>query len=170
MSRNYIDHILLAPGAPVPTGCTEVYALVGYEKIRSRKATAAAYALRPGDLPHGGWTMQGFAREAVQRIAVPVGSTEHRVAASTSRNAVRERFAEDAATFADVAHDDGGMIALYDLLEQHTALWATGMPADTKREVATTFMFACIDALAARMKHIAKDLITHDITLPWGVE
>jgi hypothetical protein len=79
-----------------------------------------------------------------------------------------DAFRDDADTFADVAHDDGGMIALYDLLEGHAALWATGMPVGTPRAEARRFMLACVDALADRMRAVVIDTISEDIALPWG--
>lgn len=167
MSRRPAE-IVLAPGAEVPKGYVEVYALVGYDKPRSRNYSCATYALRPEDLPHGGWVGQGCAKERVLPLAVPEGSPEHTMAVGSSRYRQREAMEESARAFADVAHDNGGMVRLYDLLEQHTELWATGMPADTPRDVATAHLFACINALANRMKTIAEDLIAHDVSLPWG--
>jgi hypothetical protein len=160
--------IVLASGVEVPHGYVEVFALVGYEKPRSRNYSCATYALHPDDLPHGAWVGQNYAKEKVLRLAVPEASGTHIMAVGSSRNRQREAMEESARAFADVAHDNGGMVRLYDLLEQHTELWATGMPADTPRERATVFMFACINALAGRMKHVAEDLIAHDVSLPWG--
>jgi len=168
MSRPRSADIVLAPGVEVPEGYVEVYALVGYEKPRSRNYVCATYALHPDDLPHGGWVCQGYAKEKVLPLAVPEASDTHNMAVGSSRNRQREAMEESAQAFADVAHDNGGMVRLYDLLEQHTELWATGMPADTPRDVATAHLFACINALANRMKTIAEDLIAHDVSLPWG--
>jgi len=165
-----VEPIRIAADAPVPDGMVALYALAGYWRPRSRKADAFVYALHADDLPFGGWTVQGYAREQVERVAVPVGSPHHTAALSNSRsrNAERADFAANAATFADVAHDDGGMVALYDLLEQHTALWASGMPVNTPRSEARRFMLACVDALAERMRHVAEGIIADDLALPWG--
>ncbi|SIA21989.1 hypothetical protein [Mycobacteroides abscessus] len=40
------------------------------------KSEAATFALKSDDLPHGGWTEQGFAFERVVEITVPVDSPE----------------------------------------------------------------------------------------------
>jgi hypothetical protein len=151
------------------TDTVEVYALAGFSTKRSVRASAYAYAMIVTDLPHGGWVGQGCHREEVQRLTVPKGSPEHVIAeATSSRRRMEEGMAESALTFSDVAHDNGGMVALYDLLEGQTALWASGMPASTPRSEARRFMLACVDALATRMRQCVEGVIADDIALPWG--
>lgn len=123
--------------------------------------SASVPVLHEEDIPHGRWG-DG---EWIERAEVRVGGGEHTEAI---RNSAERAFADDAETFADIAHDDGGMVALYDLLEGHTALWATGMPVGTSRAEARRFLLACVDALAERMRAVVTDTISEDIALPWG--
>jgi hypothetical protein len=108
-----------------------------------------------------------------RNVAVPVGGSEH-AAALDGRDGWSmpplADYSEDAATYADVMHDDGGMVAAYDLLESQTALWAAHMPVGTPRSEARRYMLACMDALAERMRETVEGIIADDIALPWGVE
>ena len=105
-------------------------------------------------------------------VAVPVGSVWHKAAVEGVDGWALPPmgdYRDDAVTFADVAHDNAGMVKVYDLLEQQTVLWASAMPAGTPKAEALRYMTACIDALAARMREIAADVIVPDAALVFGV-
>lgn len=69
--------VLLAFNSPPPSDADaqELYSL----------SEAATFALKSEDLPHGGWTEQGFVFEQAVEITVPVDSPEAQSAIANIR-------------------------------------------------------------------------------------
>lgn len=116
--------------------------------------------------------MQTFYGEE-RLVAVPTGGPEHTAALAGVDGWSLPPLADyshDAAMFADVAHDNAGMVGIYDLLEAQAEAWAASMPPNTPRQEARRYMLACVDALAERMRDMVEGIMLDDIALPWGEE
>ena len=91
----------------------------------------------------------GYAGHVVGRATLPAAL---RALADALEPAAPAPYADDAATFAAVAHDDQGLYEVYDLLEGQVALWAINQPADTQVSEGTRYVRALTEALIARIR------------------
>lgn len=78
-------------------------------------------------------------------------------------------YADDAATFAAVAHDDSGLYDTYDLLEEQVALWALNQPAETPVSEGARYVRALTESLFARIRaNVEAQIADHSFHLPFG--
>ena len=90
----------------------------------------------------------GYAGHVVGRATLPAAL---RALADALEPAAGD-YADDAATFADVAHDDQGLAEVYDLLEGQAALWAINQPATTPGVEGPRYVRALTEALTERIR------------------
>jgi hypothetical protein len=110
----------------------------------------------------------GYAGHVVGRATLPAAL---RALADALEPAAPAPYADDAATFADVAHDDSGLFDTYDLLEGQVALWAINQPADTQVSEGTRYVRALTEALLARIRaNVEAQIADHGFDFPFGVD
>lgn len=107
----------------------------------------------------------GYAGHVVGRATLPAAL---RALADALEPAAGD-YADDAATFAAVAHDNDGLYDTYDLLEEHVALWAINQPADTPVSEGAHYVRALVEALSARIRaNVEAQIADNTVYLPFG--
>ena len=109
----------------------------------------------------------GYAGHVVGRATLPAAL---RALADALEPAAGD-YADDAATFADVAHDDQGLYEVYDLLEGQAALWAINQPVGTPVIEGARYVRALTEGLIARIRaNVEAQIEDHGFDFPFGAD